>query len=59
MLYSLKAALIFMLVASQAFAAVGEIGVIQTERSEPSFKWRAKNDSYRYFRFASETIAEH
>lgn len=43
MLYSLKIVFVFILVACQAFAAFGDTIVGGVERTEPSFRWRAKS----------------
>lgn len=41
MLYSLKAVLVFILVAGQAFAAVGEMAASESAPAQPSVRWRA------------------
>lgn len=43
MFYTLKLILVFVLVAGQAFAAVGDMAAIEIERAEPAFRWRAKS----------------
>ena len=45
MYYPLKIILVCVLVAGQAFAAVGDMAAVETERAEPAFRWRAKSIS--------------
>lgn len=43
MFYSLKIILVFLLIAGQAFATVGDATAVERERAEPVFRWRAKS----------------
>ena len=43
MYYPLKIILVCILVAGQAFAAVGDMAAIESERADPAFRWRVKS----------------